>query len=46
MGDKAIAIVLLGTWGPDEELQHAKQLFPEATVRRNDPFWYWSRWEP
>jgi hypothetical protein len=39
MGDKAIADILLGTWASDEELERAKQLFPEATVRRNAPFW-------
>jgi hypothetical protein len=39
MGDKAIAVVLLGTWASDEEMERAKQLFPEATVKRNDPFW-------
>jgi hypothetical protein len=37
-GDKAIAVVLLGTWASDEELERAKKLFPEATVKRNDPF--------
>jgi hypothetical protein len=39
MGDKAIAGILLGTWASDEELERANQLFPEATVKRNDPFW-------
>ena len=39
MGDKAIAHVLLGTWASDEEMERAKQLFPEATIKRNDPFW-------
>jgi hypothetical protein len=39
MGDKALAEVLLGTWASEEEFQRAKQLFPEAKVRRNDPFW-------
>lgn len=39
MGDKAIASVLLGTWASDEEMKRAKELFPEAKVKRNDPFW-------
>src|SRR5262245_5407916 len=38
MGDKALAHILLGTWAPEGEFQRAKQLFPEATVRRNDPW--------
>jgi hypothetical protein len=39
MGDKAIAHILLGTWATEDEFQRAVQLFPEAKVRRNDPWW-------
>lgn len=39
MGDKALAHILLGTWASDEEFRQAKELFPEAEVTRNDPFW-------
>jgi hypothetical protein len=39
IGDKAVAHILLGTWAPDDEFQRAKQLFPEADVKRNDPWW-------
>ena len=39
MGDKALESILLGTWAAEEEFESAKQLFPEATVRRNNLFW-------
>jgi hypothetical protein len=39
LGDKAVSHILLGTWASDEEFERASQLFPEAQIRRNDPFW-------
>ena len=39
MGDVAVERIIVGTWASDEDFHQAEQLFPEAEVSRNVPFW-------